>query len=124
MKVIIDMNLSPEWVQVFEQQGWHAVHWRTLSDPLASDSAIMDWAREHGYVVFTRDLDFGTLLATTYVQGPSVIQIRDENMMPHHLGDWLAAILRQHEAELESGALLTVHKDRTKIRALPFPGGL
>ena len=62
MKVIIDMNLTPKWVQFFEQQGWHAVHWRTIGEPRDSDRTIMDWAREHGYVVFTQDLDFGTLL--------------------------------------------------------------
>jgi len=22
MKLLIDMNLSPEWVEIFEQQGW------------------------------------------------------------------------------------------------------
>ena len=36
----------------------------------------MAWARENGYVVFTHDLDFGTLLALTRDAGPSVIQVR------------------------------------------------
>ena len=26
MKILIDMNLSPKWVSVFEQDGLHAVH--------------------------------------------------------------------------------------------------
>ena len=124
MKVIIDMNLTPKWVQFFEQQGWHAVHWRTIGEPRDSDRTIMDWAREHGYVVFTQDLDFGTLLATTHVQYPSVIQIRIKNALPHNLGPWLAEILHQREATLESGALLVVTKDRVRVRRLPFPGGL
>ena len=120
MKVLIDMNLSMKWVPVFEQYGWNAVHWRNIGEPHASDSTIMAWARENGYVVFTQDLDFGTLLATTYAQKPSVIQVRIQNVLPENLGPWLAKILQQHEATLESGALLTITEDRTRVRVLPF----
>ncbi len=80
----------------------------------------MTWARENGYVVFTQDLDFGTLLATTYVQKPSVIQIRIQNTLPENLGTWLAGILQQHEESLERGALITIDENRTRIRVLPF----
>lgn len=120
MKVLIDMNLSMKWVPVFKQYGWRAVHWRNIGEPHASDSTIMAWARENGYVVFTQDLDFGTLLATTYVQKPSVIQVRIQNALPKNLGPWLVGILQQHQASLESGALLTVTEDRTRVRILPF----
>ena len=120
MKVLIDMNLSMKWVPVFEQYGWRAVHWRNIGESHASDSTIMAWARENGYVVFTQDLDFGTLLATTYVQKPSVIQVRIQNALPENLGPWLAGILQQHQASLENGALLTVTEDRTRVRILPF----
>ena len=120
MKILIDMNLSMKWVPVFEQHGWHAVHWRNIGEPHASDNTIMAWARENGYVVFTQDLDFGTLLATTYVQKPSVIQIRVQNALPKNLGTWLAKILQQHEKSLENGALLTVDENRTRVRVLPF----
>ncbi len=76
MKLLIDMNLSPEWVDELESHGWHAVHWSTVGVPAATDRMIMDWAREHGYVVFTHDLDFGAVLAATRAIGPSVIQVR------------------------------------------------
>lgn len=120
MKVLIDMNLSTKWVPVFKQHGWHAVHWQEIGDPRASDPTIMDWARANNYIVFTQDLDFGTLLATTYVQKPSVIQVRIQNALPENLGLWLTGILQQHQASLESGALLTVTEDRTRVRILPF----
>lgn len=120
MKVLIDMNLSMKWVPIFEQYGWRAVHWRNIGEPHASDSTIMAWARENGYVVFTQDLDFGTLLATTYVQKPSVIQVRIHNALPENLGPWLVGILQEHQGSLESGALLTVTEDRTRVRILPF----
>ncbi len=76
MRLLIDMNLSPDWVDIFQQQGWQALHWSDVGDPRAADATIMEWARANGCVVFTHDLDFGTVLATTRAQGPSVIQVR------------------------------------------------
>jgi predicted nuclease of predicted toxin-antitoxin system len=37
MKLLIDMNLSPDWVEVFQQQGWQALHWSTVGDLRAMD---------------------------------------------------------------------------------------
>ena len=68
MKLLVDMNLSPEWCPVLAGQRWESVHWSTVGDPRATDDLIMTWARVHGYVVFTHDLDFGALLA---VSGPA-----------------------------------------------------
>ena len=121
MKILIDMNLSLEWVNIFEQHGWHAVHWQEIGNPRASDSTIMAWPRANDYVVFTRDLDFGMLLATTRAQGPSVIQVRRPNTLPHNFENWFVELLRLHESALENGALLTVDEERGRIRLLPFP---
>lgn len=114
------MNLPPEWVNIFERHGWHAVHWQEIGEPNALDSTIMAWARQHNYVVFTRDLDFGTLLAMTSARGPSVIQVRATDIMPQALGSLLMTILSEHQLVIESGALLTVTEDRTRVRILPF----
>jgi len=27
MKLLVDMNLSPEWVGVLKEAGWETVHW-------------------------------------------------------------------------------------------------
>ena len=116
--MVIDMNLSPTWVDVFEQQGWEAVHWSTVGDPRAPDRVIMDWARANDYVVFTHDLDFGILLATTRAQGPSVIQVRTQNILPQHLAERLDRLLSQYELELAQGALITVDEIRSRLRIL------
>jgi predicted nuclease of predicted toxin-antitoxin system len=120
MKLLIDMNLSPHWVEVFEQEGWQAFHWSAVGDPRARDLTIMEWAREKGYIVFTHDLDFGTLLAVTRAQGPSVIQVRTQDVMPQSLGHRLTHILREYESVLLSGALITVDEGKSRIRILPF----
>ena len=76
--ILIDMNLSPEWVEEFRLHNIEAVHWSDAGMFDAPDSIIMDWARKHSYIVFTHDLDFGTALALTKAEKPSVIQVRTQ----------------------------------------------
>jgi hypothetical protein len=63
IRLVIDMNLSAEWIGEFAKQSWQAVHWSSIGDPRADDHTIMTWAIESGFVVFTHDLDFGATLA-------------------------------------------------------------
>ena len=114
------MNLSPEWVPLLQAQGWDAVHWSTVGDPRAADRELMDWAVANEYVVFTHDLDFGTMLALSHEAGPSVVQVRAENVLPDHLGTAVLAVLGQHEADLSSGALVVVDEGRSRVRVLPI----
>ena len=44
VKLVVDMNQSPDWVPLLKSNGWSAVHWSTVGDPRASDAAIMEWA--------------------------------------------------------------------------------
>ena len=112
------MNLSPDWVDLLAENGLEAVHWSNIGDPRAYDQVIMDWARTNGYVVITHDLDFGSLLVTTRAHGPSVIQVRTQNIMPQILGHRIVQILQQYGPVLESGALITVDEIRSRIRIL------
>ncbi len=82
MKVLIDMNLSPDWVEVFTRSGLNAIHWSSIGDPRAIDQTVMDWARDNSYVVFTHDLDFGTMLALTQAESPSVIKYAHKTYRP------------------------------------------
>jgi len=122
LRIVVDMNLSPDWVALFEEEGWSAVHWSTVGDPRAADRDIMRWARAHHRIVFTHDLDFGTALALTSAAGPSVIQIRGQNVLPDALGSVVAAAMRRFEALLTAGALVTVDPVRAVARLLPLLG--
>jgi predicted nuclease of predicted toxin-antitoxin system len=120
IRLLIDMNLSPEWVTELSRHGYVAVHWSTVGDPRAIDIRIMAWARTNGYVVFTHDLDFGTLLALTHADGPSVVQVRGQNVLPEHMGLLIVAALRQYEAALVGGALIVVEEKKSRVRVLPL----
>ena len=120
LKLLIDMNLSPEWAPALRKHGWQAVHWSTVGDPRASDQEIMDWAAAHQCIVFTHDLDFGTMLALSHEAGPSVLQIRAEDTLPHYLEGAVVTAIEQHEADLSDGALVVVDESRSRVRVLPI----
>lgn len=120
VNVLVDMNLSPDWVPVLQRHGWPAVHWSTVGDPQATDRTIMDWAAANGYIVFTHDLDFGAMLALMRATGPSVLQIRTDDVLPDHLESVVIAALKQHDADLASGALVVVDESKSRVRVLPI----
>ena len=109
-----------EWVTQLTSHGWLAVHWSTVGDPSAEDSVIMAWALANGYVVFTHDLDFGAMLALTHATGPSVLQVRGQNVLPEDIGPVVIAALRQQDAALASGALVVVELNKSRVRVLPL----
>ena len=120
MKLLVDMNLSPAWVPLLLSSGFASVHWSTIGDPRAKDSEVMEWARQNQHIVFTHDLDFGTLLANTRSSKPSVIQVRTQDVTPDALGSKLIGVLRQFETALNEGALVTVDERRSRVRVLPL----
>lgn len=121
MKLLVDMNLSPRWVDTLAQGGFKAEHWSRLGASNAPDTAIMAYAREHDCVVLTHDLDFSAILAATHGEKPSVVQIRAEDVSPDAIGPQVLVALRQMTAELSAGALITVDPRRTRLNVLPFP---
>ena len=120
MKFLVDMNLSPRWCAVLWAEGWDSVHWSDVGSSSAPDIEIMRWALDQGRVVITHDLDFGAMLAATRALGPSVVQVRTQDVRPHVLSPVIVSLLLQFEAELEAGALLIVDEARSRVRMLPL----
>ena len=113
------MNLSPQWVDFLREKGIEAIHWAAVGDIAAKDSEIMEWAKINQYTVFTHDLDFSAILAATNANGPSVIQIRTQDVLPAAVGRIVVTAIKQFKAELQSGALLSI-KSNTRVRILPL----
>jgi predicted nuclease of predicted toxin-antitoxin system len=120
VKLLLDMNLSPNWVDRLNTAGLPAIHWSSIGRMDATDIEI---AAEHAYVVMTHDLDFSAILAATQGTKPSVVQIRSDNLSPTAIGEPIIAALQQMTAELEAGALLTVDPGRTRLNLLPLRSG-
>jgi len=120
MKILIDMNLSPTWVQFLVAHGIDAVHWSTIGVAWAPDSRIMDYAASNRFVVFTHDLDFGMLLAARKSRGPSVIQVRTQDVLPSAIGTVVLRAIEACREHLEAGAIVSVDLSQKRIRLLPI----
>lgn len=120
LQIVIDMNLSVDWIAALAAHRWSAVHWSTIGDPRAEDSTIMSWALANGHVVSAHDLDFGTMLALSHATGPSILQVRGQKVLPEDIGSGVAAALRQYDAALATGALVVVDLIKSRVRMLPL----
>jgi predicted nuclease of predicted toxin-antitoxin system len=120
VKLLIDMNMSRRWIAAFIEAGIQAIHWSEVGDVRASDAEIMEHASVHGQIIFTKDLDFGAMLAESRRLRPSVVQVRAENASPEIVGLQVMYALRSMEDELSRGALLTVEAENIRLRLLPF----
>jgi predicted nuclease of predicted toxin-antitoxin system len=121
MKLLVDMNLSPRWVDLLKGAGIEAIHWSTLGAPNAPDAEIMAYAAAHDLVVLTHDLDFSAILANTHGEKPSVVQIRADDVTVDAIGQQVANAILQMRSELQDGALITIDPNRTRLRILPLP---
>jgi predicted nuclease of predicted toxin-antitoxin system len=120
MKIVIDMNLSPQWVEILAREGHDCIHWSDVGPSNAPDREILLWARLNEYVVFTHDLDFGAIIAATKADSPSVIQLRTQNISPRHIGEFVISAFKQFEGLLIQGALVSIDEKRARARILPF----
>ncbi len=120
MKLLLDINISPLWVEWLKNRDYAAVHWSEVGNPKAPDTEILVWARERDYVVFTHDLDFSRLLALTHSQGPSVLQVRTEDVLPSGIGNLVVGALRQFSDLIETGAIVVIDATSSRARILPI----
>ena len=72
--------------------------------------------------MFTHYLDFGTILASTDAEAPSVFQVRTQDISPQHIGNLVLSAIKQFEGSLKRGALVSLDKDRLRVRVLPLRG--
>ncbi|HUK17685.1 MAG TPA: DUF5615 family PIN-like protein [Bryobacteraceae bacterium] len=107
-------------VQFFVAHGIGAVHWSEIGEPSAPDSQIFAYAAENHLVVFTHDLDFGSLLAAQKSNGPSVIQVRTQDVLASAIGAVVLRAIQENRHHLETGALITLDLVRNRIRLLPI----
>lgn len=81
---------------------------------------LLHWAREHGHVVLTQDLDFSRLLFTSRAHLPSVVilQVRDES--DEEIRTRFCGTLRQLESQRAAGAIIIWTPERARVRLLPI----
>jgi predicted nuclease of predicted toxin-antitoxin system len=120
MNFLVDMNLSPRWVDFLNDAGFTATHWSAIGSPNAPDRELMHWAAQWEYIVLTADLDFAAILAATERRRPSVILVRNDILTPDRLGGAVLAAIQKTKEELVAGAIVSVDAERARLRVLPL----
>jgi predicted nuclease of predicted toxin-antitoxin system len=95
MRPRFDQNLSPPLVNRLADIFPDAGHVEPLGLSRASDEAVWEYARAHGYVIVTKDTDF-TDLSVLRGFPPKVIRISLGNCTTANI----AALLRHHHATI------------------------
>jgi predicted nuclease of predicted toxin-antitoxin system len=80
----------------------------------------MEWARQHDHIVFTHDMDFAALLAVTGAAGPSVLQVRAQDVLPDTIGRDVVRVLTMRAEAFAAGAIVTIDKVKSRVRVLPI----
>ena len=114
------MNLSPAWVTLLAHSELESLHWSSVGRPDAPDVEIMSWARDNGYTVLTYDLDFGTILALTAASGPSVVQIRTQDVMSPQTSQSVIKVILRNRDPLQRGSLIVINESTERVRILPL----
>lgn len=120
MKLLVDMNLSPSWIERLAQHGFEAVHWSTIGAPNAGDDEILSWARVNGFVLLTHDLDFSAILAATSEAAPSVVQLRMQDLLSERALEAIVTAVNARGKDLELGALMSIDESGARVRILPL----
>ena len=120
MKILIDMNLSQKFADLFKKKDTDAVHWSEIGAPNAEDTEIIEYAVKNNYVIMTCDLDFNIILSITHGLKPSIIQVRVQRIRAEQDGEWIVPKILQNANELEKGAILSIDLKKSRIRLLPL----
>lgn len=121
MRILVDMNLTPRWVEYLNGAGHETYHWSLIGAASAKDREICEYARTNRLVLLTNDLDFPQILAHTRDTGPSVVLLRGEPLVPESRGRALLEALVKCQREIAQGAVISLDwSDQPRARVLPL----
>lgn len=122
MKLLLDANLSPRVVRLLKEAGHDAIHVADIGLLTAADPEILQAATKEKRILLTADSDFGALLSLGSLASPSVLLLRSaDHLSPNEQAELIAANLPQIAEDLEKGAIVSLTRDRLRVRELPIP---
>ena len=120
MKFLADMGISQTSVEWLRSEGYDAIHLREQNLQKMKDEDIFEKAKLEKRIILTCDLDFGTILALSQSDLPSVILFRLSDETPNSINSHLVTILENQKETLAKGCIIIVEDNRYRIRLLPI----
>lgn len=120
MKFLLDVHLGASLARLLENDGHSCRLVADVGDPRMDDNEILQLARENDEVILTHDLDFGTLLAFSKSNNPSVIIFRIEKINSKIFHQLIKNNWETIEEPLTSGAIVVMEPFSVRIRPLPI----
>lgn len=105
MNFLVDANLPPGLAAWLRDHGHNTGHVFDQPGHTASDALILEFARQHGHVIVTKDEDFAAL-ATLTADLPAVVWLRLGNATNAELRRWLEPLLPEIVQRLGMGEKL------------------
>jgi predicted nuclease of predicted toxin-antitoxin system len=120
MTVLVDVNLTPDWIPFLRSHGIAAVHWSDVGAPSAPDADLIAWATTNAHLLMTADVGLVSQIINSGRGQPSVLLLRTASQLVERIGLVVAHELKAHESELRLGAVLTLDDGRSRLRTLPL----
>jgi predicted nuclease of predicted toxin-antitoxin system len=121
VKLLLDANLSPRVARLLKEAGHDAIHVADIGLLSATDPVILRAAAKEERILLTADSDFGALLALGSLASPSVLLLRSaDHLRPAEQAELVATNLPQIAGDLEKGAVVSLTRDRLRVRELPI----
>jgi predicted nuclease of predicted toxin-antitoxin system len=120
MKFLLDENMPPSLAKKLNSSGFEARHVVEIGYHSTPDFKIAALAAATGEIIITHDTDFGTILALSEANKPSVILFRWQIITVETVFVFLIKYLPNLETDLNKHALIIVDDNKIRVRLLPL----
>jgi predicted nuclease of predicted toxin-antitoxin system len=123
MRFLFDMNMSPLSVKYLRERGFDVIRISDILPANTPDPIVLEFARTHGRILVSQDLDFSKILALENQTSPSLITIRMTNCDPASIAERLIQVISAAKAKLNKlvpGCAITVDDNKIRLRSLPI----
>ncbi len=119
MRFLLNENISPSIVPLFQKINWNAVHACSLGLQGKTDVHIVEYAIREGLIIITHDLDYSRIVSLSGKDKPSILSFRLEKISKDVLFSLVSLNKVQLEYYLQKGALVSIDEIGFRFRLLP-----
>jgi len=120
MDFLLNVNMTPSLMPLLTTDGHNCRHVVSIGKGAASDHEIVDIANLNHEVIITHDLDYGTILAFSGQNKPSVIIFRIHNVGPLIFYNLIRNNWDKIENPLTEGAIVIFEPATVWVHRLPI----